>query len=383
MGRGWKLHKRALLMLFFIPLLYTILFGGLFGPHVLKQVPVGICNLDRGKQGRNLLRELSQVPEIRVVREAPTEEELYKSLKAGIIEGAVVIPPDFTDGISRRYPVNVFLYARNANTPVGGTVISAVQSVIGVYSVEAAAQNYVAAGLSPGQAAEAASQVNLSTRILYNSTGSYEDFFLTVLMIHALQIALVFVLAPQFTLERLRGEAPGARSIPSYLLQRVVLYGALGTLALFVCLVYSYYFFGVSVRGNAIILCGSVFCFAACMTAFSLLVGAWVPNQVASITYPLFYIMPSVLFSDAIWPRASMDTLSRFLTFVMPIGYMGNDFRDLLIRGSTQGLLADCTSLLLLSVVFLAFAAWGLKRNEGKTEPREKGVDSSVAGDYA
>ncbi len=78
-----------------------------------------------------------------------------------------------------------------------------------------------------------------------------------------------------------------------------------------------------------------------------------------------------------------MDALSRFLTFVMPIGYMGNDFRDLLVRGNSPGLLADCASLLILGVLFFAFAAWGLKRYEAKPEGREKGEDSHVAVDCA
>lgn len=380
---GWRLHWRAFVMLAFIPLLYTIIFGGLFSPHVLTQVPVGICNLDGGQQGRVLVREMAQVPEISLIRETVTKEELDKALEAGEIYGAIVIPPDFSEGIKSKHPVNVQLYVRNANTAIGGVILAAVQGVIGVYSVQVAVQNYIGARFPPGQAGAAASQINLSPRILYNSTGSYEDFFLTVLMLHALQIAMVFVLAPMFTMERLRGEAPGTKSVVLYLLRRICLFGIFGALVMSACIGYSYSFFGIAVRGNGLTLCGAVFCFAACMTAFSLMVGAWAPNPVSSITYPLFYIMPSVLFSDAVWPRASMDALSRFLTFVMPIGYMGNDFRDLLVRGNSPGLLADCASLLILGVLFFAFAAWGLKRYEAKPEGGEKGEDSHVAVDCA
>ena len=43
-----------------------------------------------------------------------------------------------------------------------------------------------------------------------------------------------------------------------------------------------------------------VLTFVACMTAFSLFMGAWGNIPQKAITLPLFYIMPSVLFSGAI-----------------------------------------------------------------------------------
>lgn len=117
--------------------------------------------------------------------------------------GAVVIPNDFSEKISRGESVSVELIIDNTNTILGGTVTRAVQSVVATESAEILAVDRIVAGWNTYQAQTA--RLSLSTRVFYNPTGGYSDFFLTVLILHSVQIALVFGIAPSIVEEKLAG----------------------------------------------------------------------------------------------------------------------------------------------------------------------------------
>ena len=110
--------------------------------------------------------------------------------------------------------------------------------------------------------------------------------------------------------------------------------------------------------------------FVFCMMSFALFVGAWVNIPQKAITLPLFYIMPSVLFAGAIWPRTSMDNFSLFLSYIMPIGYSADNLRSLLVKGSAVNLQHDTTMMLLLGGVFFVLAFIGVKRYVGADTAR-------------
>lgn len=97
------------------------------------------------------------------------------------VSGVVVIPKD---------------YSRNV---LSGKASRAVQSVVGTHNSTTVVNRRMAAGWSSAQAQSA---LNLSSRMIYNSTGGYIDFFLAALIVHSGQIATVFTMAPSFSLEK-------------------------------------------------------------------------------------------------------------------------------------------------------------------------------------
>lgn len=113
-----------------------------------------------------------------------------------------------------------------------------------------------------------------------------------------------------------------------------------------------------------------VLTFVACMMSFALFVGAWVNIPQKAITLPLFYIMSSVLFSGAIWPRTSMDNFSLLLSYIMPIGYSADNLRSLLVKGSAAGLQYDSAMMLLLGGIFFVLAFIGVRRYVGTDTAR-------------
>lgn len=360
-------HRRGLLMMVFIPLLYTLLFGGLFSLQSVKNVPIGVVDLDGSAASREFIRALDDADELAISMEAGSEEELLRDMQDGTIDAAVIIPKNYAAGLAAAQPVSVGAVLNNGNTVTGGTAARGIQAVIGTVSAEQAAKNRLAIGQSPEEAEAEASPVQLSVRSLYHTAGGYVDFFLVILILHAFQIGTVFVLGPMTVLELYRKRKTLAVHPYISAASKALAYAILETVVMMACLYGSALFFGMVIRAPFWLLAGFVLLFALAMTSFATLAGSWVRTPGQAISYTLFYIMPSVLFSGAIWPRESMDGFSWFLTWIMPIGYTADAARDLLVRGDTPHLAFYSGCLVTYICVCLIGAVIGIRRKGGKS----------------
>lgn len=366
LGALVRVQRRSLAVLVFLPFVYTLLFGGMFYPNVVTQVPIGIVNLDEGPQGRDIVRELGSVPEVRVDLVATDEAAGQEALRQQSIRALVIIPPTFSHDITQYQGAKVAVLVTNTNTLLGGTALKAIQSVIGTYNVEVQTQQAMASGLTRPMAP----QIAMSLRSLYNSTGGYEDFFLAALIVHALQIGVVFTVGPMWYLDKHRRRQELRRHGLAVLAAKAAVYTVLETLILLVCLTGSSFFFGLTMRPNVVELLLLLTAFSWAMTNLALFVGSAVKKIGNTITYPLFYIMPSVLFSGAIWPRYSMDSVSLGLSYIMPIGYSANTLRDLLLRGTAPAIGIAIAFLSLYGLTLVLVAWWILRRRLGQEERR-------------
>ena len=165
--------RKTLSLLIVIPILYTLLFGGLFSQNMLTEVPIIICNLDDGFESQNLIQNLYDTPELKIISVETNVDDISKLMILNDSFGAIVIPKNYSKDINKNSSTSIELVIDNTNRSAGGSVSKAVQSVI-------SNQN---------------SNVSLSVRMIYNSTGGYIDFFLAALIMHSTQIAIVFAIA--------------------------------------------------------------------------------------------------------------------------------------------------------------------------------------------
>lgn len=371
-----RIHRRTLAVLVLLPCIYNLLFGGMFSPNIVTDVPIGIVNLDRGSCGRDIVRELTGVREVSVVFQTGDEAAGQEALRSQRIWALVIIPPDFSADIHHYRGTKVAVLAINTNTLLGGTTTKSIQTVIAAYSAKVQAEQALASGISR----PVAPKITMSLRSLYNSTGGYVDFFVAVLLVHALQIAVVFSVGPMWYLDIRRRRHELARHGLSVIVAKWMVYASVETVVLAGCLGFSYAFFGLTIRTSICELMVLLWLFSAAITAFALMVGSGVCKIMNAVTFPLFYIMPSVLFSGAIWPRYAMDNVSLALTYIMPIGYSANTLRDLLLRGSAPSFYVDTVCLSIFALIMLAGTMRLCRRRRNPEKGSESNALSTPAG---
>ena len=116
-------------------------------------------------------------------------------------------------------------------------------------------------------------------------------------------------------------------------------------------------------RGNFLEILALILSFIICMVSFAMMMGSFVEKiEYRTITYSLFYIMPSILFSGAIWTRSSMDEFSLILSYIMPIGYVANDLRNFLVKGVAIDWQIHALILILFAILFFSLSIIGMKK---------------------
>lgn len=357
----YSLHCRTVLIILAVPVIYTLLFGGMFYKNAVTAVPVAVYNLDRGVSGRQLVRDLDASPDLSIYPMDGTGEDAEQDMMEKGLTAAVIIPPDFSKQIATGQMTDVELAVNNSNTVLGGVATKAVQSVVSTWDGRIAAEQRLAAGWNQE---DAQAMLTLSSRIVGNPTGGYEDFFLVTLILHALQIGTIFSLGPSLVIEVHRKDHPWDQNIGAYLLAKGTVYLGVVLLALSLCLAFSLSFFGIAAHGAWVELILLMTSYILAVIAFSFFMGCWVDWPEQAITYALFYVMPSVLFSGAIWPRHSMNAGSLLLSYLVPIGYVAEDTRRLLVIDSASQWGIHAMVLLGIAVVFMMSAYMGLRRRQ-------------------
>lgn len=363
--------RRALKIILVLPLVYTLIFGGLFYKNLVTGVPVLVVNLDDGANSQKLLRDFYDTPEIEVIEVSGGAAELEMQLWESGAVGAVVVPKDYSQKISRGESTAVELILDNTNTILGGVATRAVQSVISTQNAETLATNRIAAGWDLYEAQTAF--LTLNTRIFYNPTGGYSDFFLTVLILHSLQIAAVFSIAPAITQEKL---STGKVNLGA----KFLIFTLFEVAVVAICLAVGIKFFGLICRGDFWEILAIVAAYAFSITGFAVCVGAWNSVPYLAVVSTVAYVMPSILFTGAIWPLYSMDKISAFFSYVMPICYVADDLRNLFLKGTAYGWEWHALTSIVFGGVFLCAGYIGLKLKGGRTDvadiqPRIKTAD--------
>ena len=77
-------------------------------------------------------------------------------------------------------------------------------------------------------------------------------------------------------------------------------------------------------------------------------------NEVYAVQLPMIYIMPALLFSGYIWPHLAMNEFSLAFSKILPLTYMADNVRDLMLSGYAPFLFRDIAILSVFSVVLLA-----------------------------
>lgn len=351
-------HKRTTVILAALPILYTLLFGALFYKNSLTEVPVIICNYDDGIYGRKIIKDLKTAPDICVQEEITKDNDIKEKMLQKNATGAVIIPADFSKNVMTGKSSTIEVVINNANTVMGNTAAKAIQQVIGANEAEFAAKQRLSRGWDAGMAG---GYLNLNTRIIGNPTGGYEDFFLLALVLNAMQIGCVFSIAPSVSLEKKRRGQKLFRHAKECLAAKLLAYTLLAGSVSGICLIICLNLFCLNSKGNFLSVCLIVSLFLSAIVAFALFVGSWTNKADKAITNALFYIMPSMLFTGAIWPLYSMDSISYLISRFLPITYAASDLRSFMLLGESAGWELHGLILGCFTVFFYLLASAGLQ----------------------
>lgn len=349
---------RRAIFLFGAATAYLILFGILYYPGVVKEIPTVVCDEEHTAYSRLLTRQVDDDERLGLVRVVADEGEARDMLRRKEVYAAVIIPADFSHDILNGRSAKVLFMLNGANIITTNIATTAGNDIVNTFNTRFAARQAALRTSGDEQMLKKRiSPVETTLRVLNNPTQSYMMFFVTGLAMAAMQQGIF--LAVGAAVQGDFKDTEGLKGAPkaAVLGVKVAMYWLLSVLSFALVCVISYGL-GIPDRASvtALLTLASAFSFAA--VSLGLFASSIFHNELQFVRASIMYTVPAFIFGGYTWPLEAMDPVTQVVAQAFPMAWMSNAVRELFLSGHLATLSHNLTALTVMGVIFLSLGSW-------------------------
>lgn len=349
---------RRAIFLFGAATAYLILFGILYYPGVVKEIPTVVCDEEHTAYSRLLTRQVDDDERLGLVRVVADEGEARDMLRRKEVYAAVIIPADFSHDILNGRSAKVLFMLNGANIITTNIATTAGNDIVNTFNTRFAARQAALRTSGDEQMLKKRiSPVETTLRVLNNPTQSYMMFFMVGLAMAAMQQGIF--LAVGAAVQGDFKDTEGLKGAPkaAVLVVKVAVYWLLSVLSFALVCVISYGL-GIPDRASvtALLTLASAFSFAA--VSLGLFASSLFHNELQFVRASIMYTVPAFIFGGYTWPLEAMDPVTQVVAQAFPMAWMSNAVRELFLSGHLATLSHNLTALTVMGVIFLSLGSW-------------------------
>ncbi len=349
---------RRAIFLFGAATAYLILFGILYYPGVVKEIPTVVCDEEHTAYSRLLTRQVDDDERLGLVRVVADEGEARDMLRRKEVYAAVIIPADFSHDILNGRSAKVLFMLNGANIITTNIATTAGNDIVNTFNTRFAARQAALRTSGDEQMLKKCiSPVETTLRVLNNPTQSYMMFFMVGLAMAAMQQGIF--LAVGAAVQGDFKDTEGLKGAPkaAVLGVKVAVYWLLSVLSFALVCVISYGL-GIPDRASvtALLTLASAFSFAA--VSLGLFASSIFHNELQFVRASIMYTVPAFIFGGYTWPLEAMDPVTQVVAQAFPMAWMSNAVRELFLSGHLATLSHNLTALTVMGVIFLSLGSW-------------------------
>ena len=320
LSRPWDIA-----MFIVMPVIWCVLIAGLFGNGLIRDVPVGVVNLDHQPESIELEIKLDALPSVKLFSYI-TPLEASDAVKRADIYAYLVIPPNWLDRSGTPQAASLELYFPKTLYAIATTLELDIKQTLLADQMQKLERLAQIAGLNSEQAKRATSLVTVHSITLGNIAFNFQAYILPTLIPGILHLALALAVGSRLLAEwrdknvhdwiNVAGGSPLiaflGKALPWWMLY--TLYGFI-----YVAVMTGY--LGWWVQGSLLLwLLGLAF-FMAVMTLLPMfLIGVFMPlGWVIVLSCTVGYIAPIFPYTGFSYPLDSMAEPVQWLAMTFPL----------------------------------------------------------------
>lgn len=350
-----------------MPIFMMVMTGYVFpNQNVLKNAPLGVVNLDQGPLGAQIISGLNQTSpgqgeKLLKLTYLKDEAEADQEIKDQEINGAIVIPADFSSKIAAGQQATITTITDQSNPQISLMMSGTLDMLMSDISNQMATKKVEA--LIPG-VADPQGVINpfvVETKGIIPGNPNYFEFMAPGIMAMVIMMAAMIGLAGSVSRERELGTMDGILSAPISRLSVVVgksfALGVRGLLQAALTLILAVLLFGVVVHGNLgiviLLLILTVFSFIG----IGLIISAVSSDQETAMTIMMTVMFPMMFLSGAFFPVQQMPMVLQWISKIIPLTYSVEALRKCIVLGTgISGMTTEVWVMLAFGAVFLTVA---------------------------
>jgi ABC-2 type transport system permease protein len=341
----------TLAMLVGIPMIQIALFGYAIQTDV-RHLPMIVLDESKTAQSRGLVTALVNTGNFDLQAEVADRDEIRRWIERGDAAAALVIPPDFAHDLKRRRAATAQIII-DAADPLASSAAIAAGSQVGALQTRLMVVQATGATAMPS--------IDVRVRPWYNPGLRSSVFIVPGIIGVLLSMTMVIIASIAVVRERERGTLEQLIVTPinktSLMLGKIIPFLLVGYVQMTVILLVGRVLFGVPIAGSLAALYLAALPFIVASLGVGLLVSTTVKSQAQAMQLGFFYLLPNILLSGFMFPRAAMPEPAQWIGAALPLTYFLRVLRGILLKGAglmTMG--RDVAVLVGFAVVLVALA---------------------------
>ena len=331
----------------------------------IKDISVVIVDLDRSASSEQLVKDIDASPYFVLEDVTDNYASALAKIESGRADAIVEIPQNFEKDLTvkRTAPVQLSINTVNGTRGISGG--SYLGSIMANFSQRFLAQNPVLTqsdNPDVSQQTVTAPRIELITQNRYNPVLDYKVFMIPALMIIILIVMCAFLPTLNIVSEKERGTIEQMNVTPvskfMFILAKLIPYWLMGIVILSICMALAYLVYGMSPKGNILIIYFFSFLFILAMSGFGLVISNHSNTLQQAMFVMFFFVMVFQLMSGLLTPIRSMPEWAQWITVFNPPRYFIQMMRLIYLKG---GSMTDLTTeFFALSGFVVFFGLWAV-----------------------
>lgn len=341
------LEIKPYLIILLVPIAFTILFGGMFSPIFVQNIPIAIYDMDQSATSRQIVDNFYDSPTLSITEDISSIDEIKEKLLLGEIHGAIIIPKDFGKDLNDKKGAKAVVFMDHTNFMYGNSVMSTINTIFETVNAGVQMKYLEVGSLVPYQAEQSVYTLNLADRVLYNPQLGYFYYLFPGLLCIFVQQAFLAAAVPILAEEKNR-----LRDLPmelnkqlvkckmSLMVRRFMLMTGLSIISNMVCLRAVMGMMGFPMRGNIFVLILFQIVFLGAVTAMALVIASIFEQVAHAAQFTMFLTIPTFLSCGFAWPEYMMAPgFADVIKAIWPLYYFITPMKDVILKGAGLDLL--------------------------------------------
>ena len=329
-----------------LPAIQLLLFGYAIQTDVRK-LPTVVVDDSRSAESRALVQVLANTDNFKIIASVPDRASAKRWIERGAARVALVVPPDYEREIKRGHTGTAQLLIDAADPQSSGAAIAGAQLAAQARGAQLLA---LRTKLAP--------PVEIRVRPWYNASQKSATFIVPGIVGILLTITMTLITSTAIVRERERGTLEQLIVTPigktSLMLGKLVPFVLVGYVQMSVVLALGRLFFHIPIEGSLLLLYGLALVFIVASLGVGLLISTVARSQVQAMQLSFFFMLPNILLSGYIFPRAAMPKPAQVMGMLLPLTWFLDILRGVLLKGVGIGdLWAELAALTGFAVLLL------------------------------